>query len=169
MHWITLVAFIATFFNLAATSINNRVLPDVDLTNPLRFFTNIPAGLNFNEVIFLERNGFYLGGIDSPSIYHLINGTAVYFGDVRDNIMPGTVGTTRNVTDVDYGSLLTEYGYEANTDYVSRWIATHVVISPLNATELFPNTRASTSASADNNTAPTGELKTTLVRTRSTR
>ncbi|DAA80263.1 YHR180W-like protein [Saccharomyces cerevisiae] len=137
MHWITLVAFIATFFNLAATSINNSSLPDVDLTNPLRFFTNIPAGLNFNEVIFLERNGFYLGGIDSPSIYHLINGTAVYFGDVRDNIMPGTVGTTRNVTDVDYGSLLTEYGYEANTDYVSRWIATHVVISPLNATEFF--------------------------------
>ena len=62
----------------------------------------------------------------------------MYFGEVRDNIMPGTVGTTRNVTDVDYGSLLTEYGYEANTDYVSRWIATHVVLSPLNATEFFP-------------------------------
>ncbi|CAI4527767.1 CQS_1a_G0024180.mRNA.1.CDS.1 [Saccharomyces cerevisiae] len=137
MYLITVVALIATFFNLGTASINNSSFPDLDLSNPLRFFTNIPAGLNFNEVIFLERNGFYLGGIDSPSIYHLINGTAVYFGDVRDNIMPGTVGTTRSVADVDYGSLLTEYGYDADTDYASRWITTHVVISPLNATEFF--------------------------------
>lgn len=144
MYLITLLTLIAAFIHKTTASIN-RSLPDVDLTSPLRIFTNIPAGLTFNEVIFLERNGFYLGGPDSSSIYHLINNTPVYFGDVRDNITPGTVGTTRYAADADYGTLLAEYGYNADIDYVSGWIATHVVTPPLNDTGSFADTSTSTS------------------------
>ncbi|CAI4282666.1 BGP_1a_G0004780.mRNA.1.CDS.1 [Saccharomyces cerevisiae] len=42
----------------------------------------------------------------------ILHGTAMYFGDIKYH-------TRLSWTDVDYGSLLTEYGCEANTDNVS--------------------------------------------------